>query len=436
MSEIDKIQFGIVSAEYIKQSSVVEVTTHELYEKNVPKSGGPNDLRLGTVDRSYLCQTCKGDALKCPGHFGHIVLAQPMYHISFIKTVTKVLQSICFHCSRLKCEISNVPKGATNSYKFKMNTDLCKSKSKCFYCEEVQPKILLESLRITVDGELLSAKKAYEMLCMIPKEDYELLGFNAQHSKPQDMIITVLTVPPPHVRPSVMMDASMRSQDDLTHKLCDILKANANLYKQLNNDNPQIVAEFVNYLQFHVTTYIDNNIPGQPQATQRTGRPLKAICQRLKSKEGRVRGNIMGKRVDYSARTVITADPLIDLDQLGVPFKMTSNLTFPEKVTNFNKHILQEYVKTGPEVQFGTIGAKYVDTKAGVQKDLRFVKDTLTLEIGDVVHRHLKDGDVVLFNRQPSLHKMSMMAHKIVVMQGETFRMNLSATTPYNADFD
>jgi DNA-directed RNA polymerase II subunit RPB1 len=230
------------------------------------------------------------------------------------------------------------------------------------------------------------------------------------------------------------MDASLRSQDDLTHKLSEIVKTNNLIKKQQESSDPASAKTLCDLLQYHVTTYIDNGIPGINQATQRTGRPIKAICQRLKSKEGRVRGNLMGKRVNFSARTVITAEPNIDLDELGVPFEISKILTYPERVTNLNIKKLQEYVNNGYNPLFGKTGAKLVHQN-GIQKDIRFVKN-LELSIGDTVERHLIDGDFVIFNRQPSLHKMSMMGHKIKIMPHSTFRMNVCATTPYNADYD
>ena len=227
-------------------------------------------------------------------------------------------------------------------------------------------------------------------------------------------------------------------EDDLTHKYCDIIKTNRALKQKLeSNSSQKIINEWEQLLQYHVATLIDNQIPGVPPAQQRSGRPLKSIKERLRSKEGRVRGNLMGKRVDYSARSVITPDPSIEIDQLGVPIKVAMNLTFPEIVTEYNIEKLKEYVENGYDKWPGAksykrkiddqiISLKHIDTKV--------VKDKI--EIGDIVNRHLIDDDVVLFNRQPSLHRMSMMAHRVVVMNYNTFRLNVCVTTPYNADFD
>ena len=250
------------------------------------------------------------------------------------------------------------------------------------------------------------------------------------------MIITVMPVCPPPVRPSIMMDAFSRGEDDLTYKLADIIKYNATLRKyELSGSPPHIIQEFSALVQFHIATFMNNEIPGQPQATQRGGRPIKSIRQRLRGKEGRIRGNLMGKRVDFSARTVITPDPTISIDEVGVPRSIASNLTYPEIVTPFNIDKMRELVENGPSQH---PGAKYIIREDGQRLDLRYVKkpsDT-HLEFGYKVERHLQDGDLIIFNRQPSLHRMSMMGHRVRVMPYSTFRLNLSVTTPYNADFD
>jgi DNA-directed RNA polymerase II subunit RPB1 len=151
---------------------------------------------------------------------------------------------------------------------------------------------------------------------------------------------------------------------------------------------------------------MDNDLPGQPQALQKSGRPVKSIRARLKGKEGRLRGNLMGKRVDFSARTVITGDPNIALDEVGVPHSIARNLTYPERVTPYNVEYLRQLVANGPDLY---PGARYILRDNGDRIDLRYNKSgTIALQYGWIVERHLKDGDLVLFNRQPSLHKMSM----------------------------
>ena len=334
-TNIKSISFGILSTEEIRKLSVAQITAHDVYEKGIPKYGGLSDLRLGTIDRQFRCHTCKHDALGCAGHFGHIELAKPVFHISYNKTLVKVLQTICPQCSRIKCEIE---KRLTNNAKqFKYVYEQSTGKLRCNHCVASQPKIQYDKGDIYFEWPLaengqggktqVSADTVLKILTNIPMDQIKLLGFD-EKNKPENMIIQAVIVPPPHVRPSVSMDSSLKSQDDLTHKLCEIVKTNNALHKALATDeNNRGAKALEELLQYHVTTYIDNGIPGINQATQRTGRPIKAICQRLKSKEGRIRGNLMGKRVNFSARTVITAEPSIDLDELGVPWIIAKTLS-------------------------------------------------------------------------------------------------------------
>jgi DNA-directed RNA polymerase II subunit RPB1 len=280
---------------------------------------------------------------------------------------------------------------------------------------------------------------AHNIFRSISHEDVRIMGLSNDYARPEWMIITVLPVPPPVVRPSVVNGKSssgQRSEDDLTFKLAEIIRANQNLQRCEQEGAPDhVVREFEALLQYHVATYMDNDIAGQPKAMTKSNRPVKAIRGRLKGKEGRLRQNLMGKRVDFSARTVITGDPNLSLDEVGVPKSTAMILTYPEVVTPYNIDLLQELVDNGPTTW---PGARYIIRDNGERIDLRLAnkKGRQSLLYGWKVERHIMDGDVILFNRQPSLHKESMMGHRVRVMPYSTFRLNLSVTTPYNADFD
>ncbi|KAG2393795.1 hypothetical protein C9374_003559 [Naegleria lovaniensis] len=490
LARVDRIQFGILNPEVTEKMSVCEVLHAETFEKGKPKEGGLMDLRMGTIDPSLTCLTCGGNSTECPGHFGHVRI-HPVFNVLFLNTTIKVLQSVCYHCGKLLADknthaFKKASKYQNRRKRFKEVIDLCR-KDKCVVgtvgptdanqqaqggdglvqdpttaeltfqprngCGGIQPKISRDGLKIfaefkkdSAEGpnkqeltkQELTAERVLQIFKRISNEDLELLGFDRDNSRPEWMIITCLPVPPPQVRPSVHHGSGDRSEDDLTHKLADIIKANAALQRSEKSGTPQHqMEEMVRMLQYHCATYANNEFPGIPTSTTKSGRPLKSIRQRLKGKEGRVRGNLMGKRVDFSARTVITPDPTIDIDQVGVPRSVASNMTVPEIVTPFNFERLNELVINGPLTY---PGAKYVIREDGTRIDLRFASgkanDQIQLEYGYKVERHLQDGDVILFNRQPSLHKMSMMGHRIKVMPYSTFRMNLSVTTPYNADFD
>ncbi|TVU25187.1 hypothetical protein EJB05_27675, partial [Eragrostis curvula] len=444
-----------------RQMSVVQIEHAETMVKGKPRPDGLSDPRMGTIDRKVKCETCMAGMADCPGHFGHLELAMPMFHIGFIKSVLSIMRCVCFNCSKILADEDDTKFKQALKIKNPKNRlrriyDTCKSKKVCVGADELlvqehqdndepvkksgcgaqQPNITVDGMRMIVEfkvpkkknddpdqlpepverKQFLSAERVLNVLKRISDQDCLLLGFDPKFARPDWMIL----------------------QDDLTHQLAMIIRHNENLRRQERNGAPaHIISEFAQLLQFHIATYFDNELPGQPRATQRSGRPIKSICSRLKSKEGRIRGNLMGKRVDFSARTVITPDPNINIDELGVPWSIALNLTYPEIVTPYNIERLRELVKYGPHPPPGKTGAKYIIREDGQRLDLRYLKSTdQHLELGYKVERHLNDGDFVLFNRQPSLHKMSIMGHRIKIMPYSTFRLNLSVTSPYNADFD
>ena len=342
-----------------------------------------------------------------------------------------------------------------NKQRLRKFTDSCKTKTICPSTGTPQPQYRLEGMKITAEfkkldeddylpegGErkqVITPEKALSILKNVSDEDCRILGFDPMHAHPSWFILQALPVPPHPVRPSVAFDSSTRSEDDLTVKLMEIVRTNKNLQRQEQNGAPQhVVQEFTELLQYHIMTFMDNTVAGQPRAMTRSGRPIKSISERLKGKAGRIRGNLMGKRVDFSARTVITPDPNLMLDELGVPWSIALNMTYPETVTPYNIERLRKLVENGPHPPPGETGAKYIIREDGQRLDLRFMKreSDKRLEYGYKVERHMINGDCVLFNRQPSLHKMSIMGHMVRIMPYSTFRMNISVTPPYNADFD
>jgi DNA-directed RNA polymerase beta' subunit len=248
------------------------------------------------------------------------------------------------------------------------------------------------------------------------------------------MICQVLPVPPPAMRPSVKLDAQQRSEDDLTHIYSNIIRYNKDLADKIaSNASPNVIEGLSIQLQYFIAMIVNNKVKGADSLRQRSGRPLQCIMGRLNSKNGRIRGNLMGKRVDFSARSVITGDPNLSIRQLGVPMKIAQNITKPITANDRNRDFLLKLVQNGPDVY---PGAKILERKNGENISLRYVdRLSIKLENGDIVHRHMMDGDAVLFNRQPSLHRMSMMCHIVKIMKkGDTFRMNVGDTKPYNAD--
>ena len=271
----------------------------------------------------------------------------------------------------------------------------------------------------------------------IPDEDVEVLGIDPERSRPEWMVLTVLPVPPVTARPSITLDNGQRSEDDLTHKLVDIIRINQRFMENREAGAPQLIIEDLwELLQYHVTTFMDNEISGTPPARHRSGRPLKTLSQRLKGKDGRFRGSLSGKRVNFSARTVISPDPTLSLNEVGVPERVAEEMTQTMNVNERNIEEARQYVRNGAETHPGANRVIRPDGK--VMKILDQAKEELAerIEPGWQVQRHLSDGDIVIFNRQPSLHRMSIMAHEVVVMPYKTFRLNTVVCPPYNADFD
>ena len=461
------MQFSIMGPEEIRNRSVVEVTKHDTYEKDIPVTKGIFDPRMGVTDMGKICKTCGQKNISCPGHFGHVELARPVYHIHFQQILIKILKCVCFKCSKLLVNkeniiIQNIIK-KPNKERFQDIFTECQKIKLCGQeiedgCGCVQPDnyktdglsgIHAKWKNLDIDESNISNEEAnklknqiipieyiYQILSKISDEDVRCLGFSNYWCRPEWLICSVLPVPPPCVRPSVKQDNSQRMDDDLTHKLSDIIKANNTLSDKIyKNARPEVIDSWTKLLQYHIATLIDNDIPGIAQSAHRSGRVLKSVRQRLKGKDGRIRNNLMGKRVDYSARSVITPDPNIELDQLGVPYSIAKTLTFPETVNRFNIKKLQKLIKNGNV--YPGVNSIIVKKEGNIKKSIfESNKDTIILEYGDIVNRHLQDDDYVLFNRQPSLHKMSMMGHRVKVMSGNTFRLNISVTPPYNADFD
>ncbi|KAJ2582274.1 DNA-directed RNA polymerase II core subunit rpo21, partial [Coemansia sp. RSA 1836] len=494
MRRVKHVQFGIFPPEELKRMSIAEIEFPDLRDEDgKPKMGGLLDPRMGTIDRNVKCYTCGESMAQCPGHFGHITLAKPVFHIGFITKVKKVLECVCWECGKLKADYNNlefqkIMRTPDATRRMARVWDYCKSRTICEKpandddnevpdatrvngtlgknpgatsvediigtfkpkpgCGARQPTFRKTGLKVYAkarttasdeapsEREEVSVERVLQTLKKISDEDAETIGIDPYYSRPEWMVLHVMPVPPMSVRPSIQMNATSASEDDLTHKLNDILKTNARLQSCLVEGAPaQYIKDYVDLLQFHTATFMNNEMAGMPPAMQKNGRPIKSIRARLKGKEGRLRGNLMGKRVDFSARTVITGDPNISIDQVGVPRSIARNLTYPEMVTPYNIDRLQEYVRNGPTEH---PGARFVYRSTGERIDLRYNKHSgdIPLQIGYRVERHLMDDDVIIFNRQPSLHKMSMMGHRVKVMPYSTFRLNLSVTSPYNADFD
>lgn len=445
--QVAGIQFGVMSPKMVQKMAAAKVVTPELYDKEgYPVDGGLMDLRLGVIDPGLRCKT-DGQRLKeSLGHFGYIELARPVVHVKYARIIHLLLNCCDAETGKLlisdakrakakevldKIEADEGPEARRLAAKSMVASSLKGSKSR-------QTKVALEKPTTYMEGDKrLSPIEVRARLEKIPDEDLQIFGLDPVLSRPEWMILTVLPIPPVTIRPSITLESGERSEDDLTHKLGDIVRINQRLFENINAGAPEIIIEDLwDLLQYHVTTFFDNNIAQLPPARHRSGQPLKTITERIKSKEGRIRHNLAGKRTNFCARTVISPDPMIAINEVGVPKVLAMKLTVPEVVNEWNIAYLKKFIERGPAAY---PGSNYVIRPDGKKKRITEETKEATIEElqpGYVVERHLMDGDIAVFNRQPSLHRMSMMCHRVRVLPGRTLRLNPAVCNPYNADFD
>ena len=431
--QVKSLSFSLLSPEQIKKISMAKIVTPELYDiDGFPVDGGLMDLRLGAIDPGVRCRTCGKRLKECPGHPGSVELARPVFHIKYIQLVEHCLRSYCPNCGRLTLS-EDKQKNYSVSEKAKKSRDL----KKCSHCNETLDRVKLEKPSTFMTGKRrLSPIEVRERLIKISDNELKKTGINSKTVRPEWAVISLLLVPSVTVRPSITLETGERSEDDLTHKLSDIIRANQRLWENLNAGAPEVIIEDLwDLLQYHVTTFFDNNISRIPPARHRSGQPLKTITERIKGKEGRIRANLAGKRVNYSARTVISPDPYLKINEIGVPFEIAKIITVAESVTTINMEYIKEIIKKGSEYP----GANYVIRTDGKRKRITDdLKEEICAELqpGYKVERHLRDKDIVLFNRHPTLHKQGLMAHYVKVLPDRTFKLHPATAFPYNADYD
>ena len=487
IKEVDRVDICILGNNEIEEISAIDniqgLTKTDNYNNYEPVVGGLIDRRLGTTDIYIDCATCGLNEDKCPGHFGHIRLNEPVFHLGYLSHIKKILSCICIRCSKLliyKNEeaINKVLKNKIGKRRFNEIRKLCKNITYCqkenYGCGAIIPSIKKIKTSYTINlvaetnvqflnkdniqdnkkiKEILTPEKCYNILKNISDVDCEILGMNPKINRPEMLIIKIFPVPPVSIRPSSKMDNLITSyEDDLTLKISEIIGTNHKIKKYKDKDissaNKNIIYHttdgnlYLALLQFHIGTYYKNDSVPFLKSEMRNGKILKSISTRLNGKSGRIRLNLMGKRIEFSARTVIGADPYLDINELGVPLKIAMNLTIPEKVTKDNIDRLTEMIKNGKNKYPGAnyvISKSLTDPSKSYMIKLAYRKENIILKFGDIVERHLMDGDPIIFNRQPTLHKLSMMAHKIKVIKNKslsTFKLPLAVTPPYNADFD
>ncbi|MFB6180624.1 MAG: DNA-directed RNA polymerase subunit A' [Candidatus Nanohalobium sp.] len=427
MKNIDKLEFGIMSSEKLQKIAVKEIDQAEVYDADgYPVEDGVMDPALGVIDPGMTCQTCGGQIRECKGHFGIITLSKPVVHVLYAKKVRDLLRFSCKECQTLLMKDEDKPYRKSNRM------------SECPECGyEVEDVKLDKPYSFREGGEELKPDEIMERFKEIPDDIAAKIGMEG--GRPEDLILTHIPVPPVTMRPSITLDTGERSEDDITHKLVDVIRINKRLQNNIEIEAPDfIIDDLWELLQYHTATLFYNDLSSVPPARHRSGRSLKSLIERVQGKQGRFRQNLIGKRVNFSARTVISPDPNIGINEVGVPKLVAKKLTIPKKVTERNYEKALKWIDNGPDTH---PGANYVFQPDGsrrriTEENVEEIKEAMEPGTGWKIERHLKDEDTVLFNRQPSLHRMSIMAHKVRVLPYRTFRLNLNVCAPYNADFD
>ena len=481
--DISSVQFGILSPEEIIERSVCKVDNS--------KFNGPNsvyDQRMGSMEQDDKCITCNLIPKECPGHSGHILLNTFILHPMYLRQITNFLKCLCVKCYRMvlsedHLKLDGILKYQTDS-RFEKIVEKLEKIDSCYYCKNPKPKIAFQqktndiSMKFKDKKIVLKEIEIKNIFDHMVNDDVRILGFNPEFMHPKNLVLSVIPVIPPRARPYVMAD-NITCDDDITTQYVEIVKANRNLVDENTNESKK--EKMIQTLNFRIKTLMNNS---QGKARHTNGRPLKGIKERLSGKDGLIRSNLMGKRRNQSGRSVISADPTVRTDELVVPEKIAKNLTIPEMVTIFNKDYLQQLIDNG-KANFVVkdngktkINLNYAMNKKGTQllwgdKILRNGKEispfstefkqvkqnfeliqndiilrngnqikeidlpkkkSFKIEIGDVVERQLKNGDIILFNRQPTLHRGSMLAKRIIIRGNKTFRFNLASTKSFNAD--
>ncbi|CAF0829663.1 unnamed protein product [Brachionus calyciflorus] len=486
---ISHVQFTPFSAKDIAKQATIQVINRNLYLPDSTHKACPYgvlDHKLGTSEKDKKCDTCQQDLATCIGHYGYIDLELPVFHVGYFRACINILQMLCKKCSHVlltskeKADFleilkrKNIPYLSKKALRKKIH-EKAKKNNLCFNCGDFNGvvkkcgllkiqhdkfksakknesiiKDYVESFNfakefnkeieplINRSHEILNPLRVLQIFKNIPEDDVPLLLMNPDLAHPKDLILTRILVPPLCIRPSVASDFKAgTTEDDITIKLTEIVFLNHTILKhKAQNARIQMIIEDWDFLQLQCALYINSELSGIPLSMQ-PKKFTRGFCQRLKGKQGRFRGNLSGKRVDFSGRTVISPDPNLRIDQVAVPVHVAMILTYPERVNKSNIEFLRKLVMNGPDVhpganfllQRGTDMKKFLKfgNRAQISKELKY---------GDIVERHLIDNDIVLFNRQPSLHKLSIMSFYAVVKPHRTFRFNECCCTPFNADFD
>ena len=452
-SEFSSVSFGIHGDQENEIDAVGKVMYMDSVRNGIPFPGGISDRSMGTSSHDYNCSTCKYTKKFCPGHFNVLYLNYPVLSPFFLKEIIKWLKIICFNCGKIIIPVKKLPirKDKILTEYVKLSTRATNKNIICVNCSSVHPYITKDkSDPVSIIMEFYDTKNTSsrnQPVVRLPLNPHLIRTvFNKISdetvinmgkpliSHPKKFIISSLRIPPVTIRPDIRkMGAGRSNNNDLTVLLQTIVRINDELPVEI----PSAVDKELQIKIHNICLAVHDLIKGSSGTGKRSivnnsKKPLMSIAKRFPRKYGRIRRNLLGRRANHMARSFITCDPYLKIDEVGVPISIARNLQFPEIVREYNYDQMLIYFMNGTKRYPGCTKIKKVSNGKTY-----FVDKVAKLEIGDTIYRDMVNGDIVCFNRQPSLEPSSISSMKVVIMEhGETFRINLSACVLFNADFD
>ena len=468
------IQFGCLTPEEVKRYSVCKITTMSAHNK--PYANTPYDERMGVLENKKSCATCGRDNASCPGHPGHIKLAIPMPHPKFLRRIVEILKCVCNNCAEPRIDKKSLSLLRLPKDPHPMIQAIVKHSEVVEMCHFCGASLL--RFELTKKGEIkmfkskkkdekeiiMPAKDIYDLFMKISNETMTMLGFNRALSsdprflssqvymtngklhthqiRPEAYMIINLMVSPPITRPYITKGDGERCEDDITCQYNNIIKVNASLKSGMGakrgpSHGEKISARERQRLEEQLKSLVYSLIDNHEALKKPAGswRPMKGYCDRIKGKAGRVNANVVAKRADFSARSVIVGGgTMIPVGWIGVPAEIAKKLSKKEIVNNINRDWLEHLVNVDRTVEH--VKLKEETNRKNVSYLSKGYTTPLSLKNGDVVYRPLHDGDWVIFNRQPTLRVESMLGVQIMVMHDDTeaIRLPLPVVKCLNAD--
>lgn len=456
-NEIKFIQFYINGNSQNEKLSMVEVNNKNLFKDNEPVNNGVYDIHMGTTDNKLRCHTCYHSKKDCTGHFGHIESPYPFINPLFRSDVIKWLRIACAYCGMPVLGTKIVFPGGRANYlndyakKVKLSSnkknDAASKKIECFYCSKehkIVEKDSKNSFRIIYKDDAGNETRVYNnevenILMKITDETVTFMGRSLE-SHPNRLVIRIIAVPPVTLRPDIKkMNSNQSNINDLTAIIKNIIIFISKFPKILDQKTIEDNIKQLDLIEMHYFSLI-KDIPQGSTMLQSTSSKLQlvSLMSRHTGKPGRIRGNIMGKRVTNMGRSVISGDNYIHIDEVGVPIIIAKNIQIPETVQVYNKERLLIYFNNKTNHYPGC--TKIIKKSTGREYDINYMNknNNMTLEHGDVIYRDLINGDIVGMNRAPSLLPSSISAHRVrILYDGNSLRLSPNAVdTLYGGDFD